>query len=264
MFKNYSIHARVPFRKLDLYMESEAFHKINIELYISSNDLDNASTDEFRKWGRIFKDKKIGLSIHAPFSDLSPGGMDSKVRQASLERLIQLLDVAKILSPEVIVVHPGFDHWRNQYNLNQWLSNSCSFWEEILKYTENSNYRFALENVFEQAPDTLLKLIENIGSPRFGFCFDTGHFNLFSKSPLEEWFKQLGPYFFETHLHDNKGEEDSHFPIGEGTFPFLLFFQLLSNIKNQPVLTFETHSREGVLTSIEFFKKYFLLEKDSS
>lgn len=255
MLKDCPIHAHIPFRKLNRYFNSVEKSNINIELYINTDDLDNTPSDQFKKWGSTFRDKDIKLTLHAPFMDLSPGGVDSKIRRVSFERMIQLMDTAKILNPDTITVHPGFDHWRNDNNFKQWLSNSSLFWKDILQYTEDSNFRIAIENVFEQTPETLQKLIENIASPRFGFCFDTGHFNLFSKSPLEEWLERLGSYLYETHIHDNHGENDTHAAIGEGNFPFPHFFELLSKIPNHPVLTFETHSEEGVLESIKSFKK---------
>tara|TARA_Y100000031_G_scaffold155209_1_gene205178 strand:+ start:574 stop:1215 length:642 start_codon:yes stop_codon:yes gene_type:complete len=209
------------------------------------------------EWEDIMRNRGIKLTIHAPYMDLSPGGVDNKIRQASFERMVQLMDTAKIFNPKMIIVHPGFDHWRNDYNLNQWINNSCLFWKEILKYTEDSNFTFAIENIFERTPETLQKLIESIASLRFGFCFDTGHFNLFSKSPLDEWLKRLGPYLLETHLHDNSGDKDTHSPIGDGNFPFSFYFELLSKISVHPVLTFETHSEEGALASIKYFKKNY-------
>ena len=94
-------------------------------------------------------------------------------------------------------------------------------------------------------------------SDRFGFCFDTGHFNLFSKVSIDEWLKKLGSHLLEVHLHDNKGDKDSHLPLGEGTFPFSEYFKILQSMAAYPVLTFETHSEEGVLKSISSFKDYF-------
>lgn len=258
MLRESPVHVHVPFRKLNRYMKSVVQRRLNIELYINSLDLDNTPKEKFMEWESIFRNKDIGVTIHAPYMDISPGGTDSKIRQASLERMMQLTNIAKILNPKMIIVHPGYDHWRNFKKLNQWLENSCSFWTEILEYTKNSNFFFAVENVFEQTPETLQKLITMIASPRFGFCFDTGHFNLFSKKPLDEWLERLGPYLFETHLHDNRGDEDSHLPMGDGSFPFHHYFELLSNISNQPVLTFETHSEEGVLASMRFFSRNFL------
>ena len=36
------------------------------------------------------------LSIHAPFIDLSPGAVDSKVRKATIERFSHVLDISGI------------------------------------------------------------------------------------------------------------------------------------------------------------------------
>lgn len=258
MAKNYLIHIRIPYNQLSQYYDIAVNHNLNVELYLCSEDLDHTSEDRFVEWSGIFRDKGSDITIHAPFMDLSPGGSDSKVRSASFERIIQLLDIAKIFNPKMIVVHPGFDHWRNQETIKTWLRNSSLFWKEILNHAKHWDCRLAIENVFEKSPESLRTLIESISSPRFGFCFDTGHFNLFSTSRLEDWLKELGPYFFETHLHDNKGDQDSHSALGEGNFPFEQYFGLLTKMSKKLILTFESHSEESALASIKFFKNRFM------
>ncbi|HUJ70463.1 MAG TPA: TIM barrel protein, partial [Syntrophorhabdales bacterium] len=52
------------------------------------------------------------------------------------------------------------------------------------------------------------------------FCFDTGHFNLFTAVPLEGWLGPLRQRLKEFHIHDNHGKSDEHLPVGQGTFPF--------------------------------------------
>ncbi len=258
MVKNYPIHIRIPYNQLSQYYDTAVNHNLNVELYLSSEDLDNTPEDRFIEWSSTFLEKGSDITIHAPFMDLSPGGSDSKIRRASFDRIIQLLDIAKIFNPKMIVVHPGFDHWRNQGAIKTWLSSSSLFWKETLSYSKDWDCRLAIENVFERNPESLRKLIESIDSPRVGFCFDTGHFNLFSTSPLEDWLKELGPYFFETHLHDNKGDQDSHFALGEGNFHFEEYFGLLANLPKDLILTFESHTEESVLASIKYFKNRFM------
>ena len=85
------------------------------------------------------------------------------------------------------------------------------------------------ENIFEEAPETLRMLVKEINSPNLGVCFDTGHFNLFSKVPLEKWFEEIGDNIIEVHLHDNTGSNDDHLGIGDGNIDFDLFFSLLKN-----------------------------------
>ena len=74
-------------------------------------------------------------------------------------------------------------------------------------------------NIFEEEPATLLSLLGHF-KERLWFCFDSGHFNLFSKLPVEEWLVPLRDYVREFHLHDNHGRSDQHLPVGRGTFPF--------------------------------------------
>jgi sugar phosphate isomerase/epimerase len=96
--------------------------------------------------------------------------------------------------------------------------------------------------------------MEELHSEHFGLCFDTGHFNLFTRLPLEEWLKTLKPYIFELHLHDNDRSLDQHLPIGEGTFNFAALFTELKG--NHCIYTIETHTPERVLKSIERLQEY--------
>jgi sugar phosphate isomerase/epimerase len=111
-----------------------------------------------------------------------------------------------------------------------------------------------IENVFEDEPGNLRMLMEEMGSDHFGICFDTGHCNLFSTVPLDEWIGQLKPYILELHLHDNNGEADEHKAIGDGSFNFDLLFSLLQDKK--PIYTIEGHSPEDVMRSMRILNQY--------
>lgn len=90
--------------------------------------------------------------------------------------------------------------------------------------------------------------MEEMNSGNFGICFDTGHFNIFSTSPLPEWISALKPYIIELHLHDNDRTADLHRAIGDGTFDFKLLFDGLSG--KECIYTIESHTVEGVKKSI--------------
>jgi sugar phosphate isomerase/epimerase len=103
-------------------------------------------------------------------------------------------------------------------------------------------------------------LIEKIDSPDFGFCFDTGHFNIFSTVTMEQWFESLGRRLVEVHLHDNDGKADSHWALGRGNIDFEKFFGLLNAQASKPVLTLEVHDKDGLETSLERVRA--LMKKD--
>jgi sugar phosphate isomerase/epimerase len=114
----------------------------------------------------------------------------------------------------------------------------------------------AIENVFEESPDSLKSLLEEIDSTHFRFCFDTGHHHVFSRASLPLWIETLGKHMTEVHLHDNHREMDEHLPIGEGNFGFDQFFELLSQFQVNPIYTIEPHEEAHLWRGLEAVRKY--------
>jgi sugar phosphate isomerase/epimerase len=111
-----------------------------------------------------------------------------------------------------------------------------------------------LENIFENEPSSLRELLSRLPSPPFGFCFDTGHFQVFSDVSLDEWIESLGPWLREVHLHDNDGSGDHHSPPGRGTFDFDSLFRLLAALPQDILGTIEAHSEADLLESLGYLQ----------
>jgi len=237
----------VPCDKLSAHTSLLNRHRLNLEIYFNSQVLDEAETASH--------DKSIknlaytpSLSLHSPFMDLSPGAVDKKVREATVLRFNQVLDVAEVLKPSCIVFHSGYEKWKYGLSIDLWLEKSLETWMPLNERARALGVKIAIENIFEDNPANLTRLMEEMDSGNFGICFDTGHCNLFSKVPLGEWLDNLGAYMIELHLHDNDGSADQHLPPGDGTFDFMA---LLRSLKHKPVIhTIEAHSPERVLTSL--------------
>ncbi len=176
--------------------------------------------------------------------------MDRLVREVTLKRFLQLIDIALILRPKAIVFHPGFNKWRFHGHKDEWLTNSIKTWSIILEKTEPLKCLIAIENIFEEDPSTLESLVNHIPSGRFGICFDIGHFNIFSKADIIEWVKRLSNQIKELHLHDNNGLSDDHLAIGNGNIDFHGFFKMLKETSVNPLLTIEVHTIEAIERSI--------------
>ena len=60
------------------------------------------------------------------------------------------------------------------------------------------------------------------------------------------------------HLHDNRGEKDSHLAIGKGSADFAGLFQLVGENGLRPTITLEPHEEETLWQSLasEDFKKF--------
>jgi sugar phosphate isomerase/epimerase len=158
------------------------------------------------------------------------------------------------LKPEVIVFHSGYYRWKYYNRVEVWLEESLKTWIPLNRRAEDIGVKIAVENIFEEEPSNLKLLAEEMSSKNFGICFDTGHFNLFSKLELLDWLKMIKPYIVEIHLHDNNGSEDSHIAIGDGNFDFHTLFSELS--VQDVVNTIEAHSVEGVKKSMERLREY--------
>lgn len=246
-------HIHIPFDKIGQYIDFIVEKTLNLEIYFSSDMLDKISSDDI-----LTVQKKLAhnpsLSFHAPFMDLSPGAVDTRVREATFSRFSHVLDIAEILKPKAIVYHSGYEKWKYALNVDLWLEKSLLSWLPLNARAAEIGTKIAIENIFEDEPANLRLLMEKMGSENFGICFDTGHFNLFSRVPLESWITALKPYIIELHLHDNDKTSDQHLPVSEGTFHFKRFFELLGS-KNC-IYTLEAHSTESVLKSLTALKAF--------
>jgi sugar phosphate isomerase/epimerase len=188
--------------------------------------------------------------------DLSPGGVDRRVKEVTRDRLLRTIELAHSFKPKMIVFHPGYERWKFDGDIKLWLVSSLETWKPLVKKAEDMGLTLAIENVFEETPESIKNLLEEIDSPHFRFCFDTGHHNVFSKAPLPVWMEALGRYLSEVHLHDNHKEMDEHLPMGEGGFDFNQFFALLSQHRLNPIYTIEPHEEAHLWRGLEAIKKY--------
>lgn len=246
-----NIHVHIPYNKIREHLTRIKQHRLNLEIYFSSPSLDILQKDDIASLLKEL-DYKPSLSIHAPFMDLSPGAIDSKVMAATIERFMHIIEISEMLSASHIVFHSGYEKWTYNHKIDTWLEKSLITWEHIINNSRHLDVKLTIENIFEDEPTNLRLLMERLHSERFGICFDTGHFNIFSTKTIDEWMADLEPYILELHLHDNVKTADSHYPIGDGSFDF---HKLFSYIKQKDCLyTIETHSPEMVIKSMERLK----------
>jgi len=247
------IHIHIPYPRVGDYLSLIREHRLNLELYFSASSLDAMGREDIARL-RASLDHNPSLSIHAPFMDLSPGAMDSKVRAITLERFSCVLDIAEVISPEVVVFHSGYEKWKYAHRPDIWLKGSIMTWRPLIERAKDIGVKIAIENIFEDEPSNLRMLMDQLYSEHFGLCFDTGHFNLFSTVSLHAWLSDIGPYILALHLHDNDKSFDSHLPIGDGTFDFGTLFAILRD--NNFLYTIESHTPERVFKSIERLRQY--------
>jgi sugar phosphate isomerase/epimerase len=226
------------------------------EVYLSAELLDSLTEDDIRAMVKWREDGK-GITFHAPFVDLAPGGFDPRILEVTRLRFSQAMELAEKVGPRQMVFHPGFDEFRFAFHEELWIENSLRVWGELLEAASRVNTRICLENVFDTRPDHLVRLREKLGE-ELGFCLDTGHFLIFSQVPLQEWLDAFSDGLFELHLHDNDGHQDLHLPVGEGAFDFRSLCSEVQDRGLEPLVVLEHHSREETTRSLMNFQQIIL------
>jgi len=248
------IHVHIPYPQMKDFCELVRLRRYDLEIYMSAAVLDQVEKADLESLCRSL-DWKPSISLHAPFMDLNPGAVDPMVRSVTQLRFSRIMSAAAVLKPRVVVFHAGYDRWRYNGRTDIWLENSIETWNKVMETASKIGVRVAVENVFDEDPEALCRLIERIAHPDFGFCFDTGHCNLFTTVSWERWFERLGKYIFEVHLHDNDGTADSHWAIGKGAIDFEKVFGLLRGQNARPVYTIEAHEQGDIDNSLESVRR---------
>lgn len=253
------VQVNVPFKMLKSeYLPLFLKYGINPEIGIDADALDTTSDKAYREVAEILKINNRNITLHGPFMDLVPGGLDTMLLAATRKRLERFFEIIPIFEPANVVCHAGYDPCYYRKSWERWLSNSVETWKPYVHLAERFGFKLLLENVYENNPIAHCALFNAIPSDHFGFCFDVGHHNVFGKSPHKVWFEALGEKIMELHLHDNDGTEDTHLAIGRGNVDFIGLFEMINENGFTPTITLEPHEEETLWESLAFpdFEKF--------
>lgn len=246
-----TLYAHVPYHRLSENLTTILASGINPEIFFPAETLDSLIPEETSAIMTTLRSAGVRSTIHAPFMDLNPGSFEPLLRQATIHRFEQVLNAAEIVQPDVIVMHPGYDRWRYGDRQTDWLELALPVWQMVDRRAAAIGCQIAIENIFDEEPSVLKALLETIDSPRFGHCFDVGHWNLFNNVSMAEWFAELGERIIHVHVHDNHGKHDDHFPIGDGNIDFDEYFRLMRQYAPTASYAIEAHDRNKVLVAHE-------------
>ncbi len=254
-FPGRTVHVHIPYPRV---FDSIGFlreNRINPEIFFPSDQLDVVSPADIDRLAERL-DWPHTLSIHAPFMDLCPGAVDSRIAAVTLERFLQTIEITAPLEPLAVVFHSGYEKWKYAGNTDIWIRKSSAVWRKVLELAEKTGVKVAIENIVDAEPSHLVRLADEIDHPLFGLCLDVGHRELFSKLSPAEWLAETAHRLFELHLHDNFGTEDDHLPVGDGKIDWREFFDKLKNLAVQPIHTLEAHSEKDALVSLDNLRKF--------
>jgi len=252
-----NVQVNIPFTMLwDSYLERIMEERLNPEIGLDAAALENFSRDDFQSVAEKLNGRELLVTLHGPFMDLSSGSPDPDVWDLTRRRYEQVAELVPLFKPRSVVCHAGFDARRYGFLGEAWYQKSLQMWSWLSRRLFDDGTRLMLENVFEEDPEDLKHLFENLDPEKAGFCLDVGHCSAFGSAPVESWIRCLGPYIEQLHLHDNHGQKDDHLCLGRGRIDFEgVFSLLLKTLKKQPIVTLEPHREEDVWPAFAYLSE---------
>ena len=194
-------------------------------------------------------------TIHGAFLDVTIHSSDPLMRDASMLRIRQSMEIAKRMGVWGVVFHTGrIAHFLEPHYLNTWQESNAMFFTRIAE--EYPDQQIYMENMFDEAPDILAKFAEQMKPVKnFGICLDYAH-AVISGSPVREWVEVLAPYIRHIHINDNDLKHDMHQPIGSGSIDWAEYNDLMHEYKIDASVLVEVNGYEAQEKSLRFMQQH--------
>ena len=187
--------------------------------------------------------------LHAPYNELYPMAIDSKVVDVARMRYDQAWQYCLRFGADKMIVHANYIE--DLYYPTWFVSRHLAFWKEFLeKHPENVT--ICIENVLERTPDQLLEIVRKADDPRLRLCIDVGHANLSETAP-EDWVDACAPYISHYHIHNNTGPVtndrrsigDRHSALGCGSIDMYALLQKAESLTPDATAAIESYDPES-------------------
>lgn len=146
--------------------------------------------------------KEMGLDIpyvHLSCREANCFWVESPLNVKYLNKLKNEIDVCSKYQIPIAIIHPNAGNPNSKaVGVNEQGLKSIL---EIVNYANERNVKLALENVDEDSLEYLDYIFNNIQKEHLGFCYDTGHHNLYY--PNLDIVGKYADRVIAIHLHDN-------------------------------------------------------------
>ncbi len=193
-------------------------------------------------------------TMHGAFLDVTVHSEDPLIREVSIQRVYQSMDIAKRMGLRGVIFHTGLlAGFRVSYYLEHWKKENIRFFTELAnKYPDQEIF---MENMFDEVPGELAELGEAMEKvSNFGICMDYAHAAVTDCSK-ERWVKELAPYIRHMHINDNDLQKDLHQPVGEGQIDWREYEKLMQKYQIDATVLVEVKGYEAQKKSLEYLKK---------
>ncbi|MDR1051115.1 MAG: sugar phosphate isomerase/epimerase [Deltaproteobacteria bacterium] len=288
------VYATAYFRSVrlrDEHFRTIAGRGLGAEIYFQFG-WDKLSLPEHKELARTVAGELPACAVHLPYLNFEPGRAEG--REETFAELERAMEAVRLYNPDHLIGHPYFDTLRDSVTgvrkflglrngplddeihrpSKRFLDLSLEFWLRVGAACPAGLY---LENTHEHSPAAINELIdllaEEIGrnpetqgtgapSPydRVGLCLDVGHWFHYAMGRhwdnLDEWVGMSGPRIRHLHLHDNNGQADQHFGLGQAGLPLPSVWGKLRDLSPPPTITLENHLLESLKQSLLYLERH--------
>lgn len=153
--------------------------------------------------------RNAGLYVenaHAPYMNANALWEDTVNGQDACKELVSCVEDCTTHNIPTLVMHTENKNGTETVELPSDFTIGIERMKRIIDTAERLNVNIAVENMSRH--EYLDCIFQNIHSARLGFCFDSGHYNMFT--PEHDLLTQYGDKLMALHLHDNDGVDDWH------------------------------------------------------
>jgi len=256
--ENFLIQVKYCDLSKDIKNISKFFSGFGGELYLSKEEIFNYNPDILSTVKDFLSRKNLPLRLHAPMAKVNYDQIKDTV--SDLKNIYaKVIHLCKFLGIQDVVTHVEFNP-SIDFPMNEQFKNAFLLWNGLFSDLKHNNIKLIIENHYEEDPDYLIKLAEAIDSPFFGLCIDVGHVNAFGRINIKEWIqKHPENVLKEVHLADNKGDGDTHLPLGEGSIDFSDILKNFERRKDKFVFVLEPKETNDIGKSLFYLKRHSFL-----
>lgn len=198
--------------------------------------------------GTLLDDLGLGLVCHMP-TFVSTADLTDSIREASIEEVLNSLDVAAELGAEKVVLHPSTVMGMASLVMEEAMARALDALRRFVAHAAVLGLPLCLENMFPRiSPYVEAPRFEPLFTqfPDLRLTFDAAHAHIGDlagrriKAILKRWGKRIG----HVHLSDNDGYGDSHLTLGAGTLPLEMILKRLAAVGYDDTITLEIFSED--------------------
>jgi len=215
------------------------------------------------------------VQMHAPYGneEYQLGAEDENLRKYALKKMIKWLEYTNMLNCEVYVIHVAMSKFSvNRSSIETFeklVKRSLDYIRELARVAHDLGVKIAVENPLQKtfgATATDLIYLSKYTDPEVvGVCLDTGHAFLHGFN-VGSMIRELGDMIIATHVHDNDGRLDYHWPPSMGCIDWRSVLKALEDIGyNRPLIlevagSKDLHMCENRIQLIRAWLNYMNLE----